>query len=417
MSEVAANRAGYSGSMASQTDPAPGPDRRRTELITWTVVVAPVVLLSLLTLASGGRTGRAVEIPTILLVVLPLLVRSDWPVPSLLVVAFGSILTSGDFDFPWVQVLAVILAAFEVGQRVADRMRSLAVVIAVAAVMTVGFLVQDANPVEATVLPFVFLVPSWLAGDTIRTRRLDAIRRAEAAERALRERDERLAAAAAEERRHVARELHDVIAHGVSVMVIQAGAARQVVRSSPDAAEESLLAVEATGREAMAELRRFLGALGDDAADGGLAPQPGIGAISSLVDRVREAGLPVSLEVDGEPDAGPVGIPATVDVTVYRIVQEALTNALRYAGRATTIVRLAWESDRLRVEVLDDGPGSAANGTEGAGRGLAGMRDRVELAGGHVEAGPRLGGGYGVRAWLPLDRHTMPGPGAGSNPV
>ena len=196
----------------------------------------------------------------------------------------------------------------------------------------------------------------------------------------------------------MARELHDVVAHAVSVMIIQAGAARQVLRSSPDDAESSLLAVEATGREAMTELRRFLGALADDEA-GGLAPQPGIGALGSLVERVREAGLPASLEVDGEP----VAVPASLDVTVYRIVQEALTNALRYARHAATLVRLSWEPEQLRVEILDDGLAAAASASEGAGRGLTGMRDRASLVGGRVEAGPRVGGGYAVRAWLPLE--------------
>jgi len=364
----------------------------------WLIAVVPVVALALLTFLIGPREGRQTEVPTLLLVVLPLLVRSQWPLASLFVVVVGAVGTAASLQTPWVQILAVILAAFEVGQRVPDRTWSLGSVIAATVLMTVGFLLQGSDPVESTVLPFVFLVPSWLAGDTLRARGVEALRRAEDAERAAREREEQLTAAAADERRRVARELHDVIAHGVSVMVIQAGAARQVLRTAPDAAEESLRAVETTGREAMAELRRFLGALGDDAADGGLAPQPGLGEIAALVDRVREAGLPVSLGVEGV--ASP--LPASLDVTAYRVVQEALTNALRYASRATTSVRLAWDPDRLRIEVLDDGPGSATPVSEGAGRGLAGMRDRVELAGGHVEAGPRLGGGYGVRAWLPV---------------
>jgi signal transduction histidine kinase len=270
----------------------------------------------------------------------------------------------------------------------------------VAALMAVGFLAQDANALEATVLPFVFLLPSWLAGDLIRMRRVDAARRAAELERTLREREERLRAAAAEERRHVARELHDVVAHAVSVMVIQAGAARQVLRTSPEQAESSLLAIEATGRDAMGELRRFLGALDDGDETGGLAPQPGIDSIGVLVERVREAGLPASLVVDGEPRS----VSASLDVTAYRIVQEALTNALRYARQATTVVRLVWDPDQLRLEVLDDGAGGTMAGEDvGAGRGLVGMRDRAALVGGRLESGPRLGGGYAVRAWLPID--------------
>src|SRR5262249_322036 len=142
-----------------------------------------------------------------------------------------------------------------------------------------------------------------------------------------------LRTAVAEERRHMARELHDVVAHAVSVMLIQAGAARQVLRSSPSGAEESLLTVEATGREAMAELRRLLGVLHDDGEASGVAPQPGVDQLEALVARVRDAGLPAELRIDGTP----IALPASVDVTIYRIVQEALTNALRYARRAATI--------------------------------------------------------------------------------
>lgn len=165
-----------------------------------------------------------------------------------------------------------------------------------------------------------------------------------------------------------------------------------------------MLAVEATGREAMTELRRFLGTLTDDDEAAGLAPQPGIAEISALLERVREAGLPASLEVDGVPRS----IPSSLEVAVYRIVQEALTNALRYARRAATLVRLSWEREQLRVEILDDGPAGAA--AEGTGRGLVGMRERATLVGGRLEAGPRVGGGYAVRAWLPLDPGPSPEP-------
>jgi signal transduction histidine kinase len=251
------------------------------------------------------------------------------------------------------------------------------------------------------------LVPSWLVGDIVRQRGLETAARVEAQDRALRDAEERVRIAVTEERRTMARELHDVVAHGVSVMLIQAGAARQVVGQSPERATEALLTVEATGREAMAELRRLLGVLGDEDEDAGagMAPQPGIDQIATLIDRVREAGLPAALEVSGAPQP----LPPSLDVTVYRIVQEALTNALRYARRAATLVRVTWEPAQLRVEILDDGPAFPAETGEtgeGAGRGLTGMRERAVRAGGRLEAGPRLGGGYAVRAWLPIG----PGP-------
>jgi signal transduction histidine kinase len=385
--------------MAASTDPSVVPPRAGgNPWVDLLIDLGPVVALILLALIGEDRPGPG-AIEESVLVALPMVARRRWPIVILLVVSLGALLTAANSSAPWVQAFAVALASFTVGERTVDRTRSALVVIAVTVFVAFGLLVQNADGIEAIVLPFVFLIPTWLLGDIIRSRRLDAARRTEALERAIREREEDLKAAATEERRHVARELHDVVAHAVSVMVIQAGAARQVVRSSPDQAEESLLAVESTGREAMTELRRFLGALSDDEDEAaGLAPQPGIAELSALLDRVREAGLPASLEIDGEART----VPASLDVTVYRIVQEALTNALRYAQRAATLVRLSWEAEQLRVEILDDGP--TVGDTDGSGRGLVGMRERASLVGGHLEAGPRIGGGYAVRAWLPLGK-------------
>ena len=359
--------------------------------------VAPVVVLGLLAFLTGETDRERQDVLVLVAVVLPLLVRRRWPIAVLAIVASGAVATATYAAAPWALVGAVALASFEVGWRATDRVSSAMAVVAIGGLVTLGFVVQEAQLDEALLITFAALAPSWLAGDILRARRLEGARRAEAMEQALREHDERVRAAAAEERRHVARELHDVLAHAVSVMVVQAGAARQVLRTSPDQAEEAMLAVEATGREAMTELRQFLGALSDDEA-AGVAPQPGIRELDSLVERVREAGLPASLEVDGEPRS----VSPSLDVAVFRIVQEALTNALKYAGLATTLVRLRWEPDRLQVEILDDGP--AAGGQQGIGRGLVGMRERASLVGGTLEAGPRVGGGYAVRAWLPLDR-------------
>ena len=359
--------------------------------------VLPVVILGLVALGND-QAERTDSVPIVLvLVVLPLLARRRWPIPVLAIAAVGTLATTMSGGNPLAQVGSIALASFTVGDRQADRVLAALSVVAVASLLSFGFIVQDADPAEAVALTFAVLVPSWLLGDLVHTRRREALRREEERDRSVQAREERLRAAAAEERRHVARELHDVVAHAVSVMVIQAGAARQVLRTAPDDAEGALLAVESTGREAMTELRRFLGALADDDEPGGLAPQPGIGGIGTLLDRVREAGLPASLEVQGEPRS----VPPSLDVAVYRIVQEALTNALRYARRAATLVRLTWEPAQLRLEILDDGPGTDAIAP--SGRGLVGMRERASLAGGRLEAGPRIGGGYAVRAWLPLE--------------
>ena len=176
---------------------------------------------------------------------------------------------------PWIQVGAVALASYTTGELSRDRIRAAVVVLVVSASIGLALLIQDANAAQAVVLPFVVLVPAWLLGDIVRGQRLDAVARAEAGERALRDAEERVRAAVAEERRTMARELHDVVAHGVSVMLIQAGAARQIMETSPERATEALLTVEATGREAMSELRRLLGVLDEEGEGAGVAPQPG----------------------------------------------------------------------------------------------------------------------------------------------
>ena len=358
--------------------------------------VGPPVLLFLLGLLTiDSRDER--EPIAYLLLVLPLAVRRWWPFATLAVVAFLAVLLSRDLSGPWIPVAAVALASYTTGEANGDRVRSALGVVVIAGLMAFGFLLQEANEFLSIVLPFAIVLPSWLLGDVVRTRRAEAQRQAEASERALREAEERLQAAVAEERRHMARELHDVVAHGVSVMLIQAGAARQVIDTAPDQATDAILTVESTGREVMAELRRLLGVLNDDGEATGLAPQPGIDQLGPLVDRVRAAGLPAELEIDGTPRL----LPTSLDVTAYRIVQEALTNALRYARRARTLVHVVYDEDMLRLEILDDGLAGDPAGSDGTGRGLVGMQERASIVGGRLEAGPRLGGGYAVRAWLP----------------
>jgi signal transduction histidine kinase len=383
----------------------------RRRWITLALEVGPVLALVVLGIVTTDHPTKS-EWLAYLLLALPLAVRRWWPIPVLVVVGLFSVLATGDLPGPWVPIGLVAIAGYAVGERASDRTRSAVVTLFVGGAIGLGLVAQDAATIPSLVLPFVVIVPAWLAGDTVRARRLDAAARVEAAARQLREAQARAAAAAAEERRRMARDLHDVVAHGVSVMVIQAGAARQVVETSPGRATESLLTIEATGREVMSELRRMLGALNDDGEAASLAPQPGIDQVAPLVERVRQAGLPAELQVDGDPRP----VPASLDVTAYRIVQEALTNALRYARQARTTVHIAYEPDQLRLEVLDDGPGGTAD-SEGAGRGLAGMRQRAELIGGRLEAGRRLGGGFAVRAWLPLDAEPGADPVAETAPA
>ena len=380
----------YSGSMTAGASVEP-----RWPSILWDV--APVAALVAIAVATA-QPERGRDVAAQFLILAPLLVRRLWPIAVLVLVGILAGLTSMGTPTPWIQVGTVALASYTVGDLSGDRLRGALTALFVSAMISLALLAQDANASQAVVFPLVVLVPAWLAGDVVRQRRLEADARAEAGERALREAEERIRVAVAEERRAMARELHDVVAHGVSVMLIQAGAARQVVDQSPEDAKQALLTVEATGREAMMELRRLLGVLDEDGEGAGVAPQPGVDQLAVLLDRVREAGLPAELEVAGTPRP----LPPSLDVTVYRIVQEGLTNALRYARRAATLVRLTWEPAQLRIEILDDGPVSPADAGDGAGRGLIGMQERASRAGGRLEAGPRLGGGYAVRAWLPL---------------
>src|SRR4051812_46146231 len=245
---------------------------------------------------------------------------------------------------------------------------------------------------------WLFLGGVWLLGRWVRQRRH---RTAELERHAADLEADRAALAreaVADERARIAREMHDAVAHSVSVMVLQAGAAEQVLASSPERARESLVTIQDSGREAIVELRRMLGLLRDPAADASLAPQPGVGRLDALLDQVRAAGLPVELTVDGEPRRLPPGI----DRSAYRIVQEGLTNTLKHAGPAHASVRLRYGEGALELEVLDDGRGPA--GARRGGFGLLGMRERAALYGGVLAADARPGGGYALRARLPLER-------------
>jgi signal transduction histidine kinase len=209
------------------------------------------------------------------------------------------------------------------------------------------------------------------------------------------------------ERARIASELHDVVTHNVSVMVVQAGAARSVLGSSPEEAREALLAVEASGRTAMGELRHLLGLLApaEGEKDAALVPQPGLGQVQALVDRVRAAGLPAELVTEG---ARP--LPPGVDLAAYRVVQEALTNVLKHSGfkqggEARAVVRSVYGERELVITVTDDGSpaGYGPQQPPGTGRGLIGLRERLGLYGGELDAGPRPGGGWRVRAVIPLE--------------
>ncbi len=249
---------------------------------------------------------------------------------------------------------------------------------------------------EVLLVPAIFTL-AWLGGLAHRDRTEQALEAEERARLAEREREVAARIAVAEERARIARELHDIVAHAVSVMVLQVGAVRHRLPSGFEEDTDALRSVEQTGRSALGEMRRLLGAMRREDEDGpDLAPQPGLGTLDLLLDEVRRAGLAVSLHVDGEP----VRLPAAIDLSAYRIVQEGLTNALKHAHAGRADVGIRYSSDELRIEVSDDGTGAAPTGD--AGHGLVGVRERVKLYGGSMSAGTVNGGGFRLTTSLPL---------------
>jgi signal transduction histidine kinase len=326
--------------------------------------------------------GRAVHLDRfpggVLLAVaslLPLLMRRRYPLAVLVLVSAAWIATAAVYS--WEPPIAPAVALYTLVAR-DGRVRSLpagAVLGAVAIIVSVA--AESWGHLAVSVL---LLGGAFVLGDNHATRRGEL--------------ESERARAVAEEQARIGRELHDVIAHNVSVMVIQAAAANDVFDTRPDRAREALHAIEATGRAALGELRTLLGSAGGDEA--GFAPQPGLERLDELVDQVRSAGLAVAVRVEGAPRVVPSGI----DLSAYRIVQEALTNTLKHARATRADVAVLYRDEELGVEVRDDGTGDGNGG--GAGRGLVGMRERVATFGGSLTAGPAPGGGYAVAARFPL---------------
>jgi signal transduction histidine kinase len=260
--------------------------------------------------------------------------------------------------------------------------------------MTVALFVTDLTlggagfTADNVIFLSLLLGAPWAAGRAVRQRRLN--------DRELELEKGRAAAAIVEERARIARELHDVVAHSIRVLVLQAGGGRRVLESEPSDARDAFAVIESTGQQALDEMRRLVGMLRGGEETLPLAPQPSLRELDTLVEQVRAAGLPVHVTIEGEPRDLPPGL----DLSAFRIVQEALTNALTHAGPARARVVLRYLADELELEVSDDGPG-AGDGS-GSGYGLVGMRERVTVYGGELEAGRRPGGGYALRVRLPL---------------
>jgi signal transduction histidine kinase len=347
-----------------------------------------------------------VTVPAVLVLTLPLLARRRFPfvLPVGMLAAAGAISFADGYllPFSFFAFLALLTICFMLGAA-AERRQALSGLAVALAVALIGVNNDPDNVVgDWLFVPAIFTLV-WAAGFAL-SRKLEQVAAAE--ERALRvesERADEARRAVAEERQRIARELHDVVAHSVSVMTIQAGGVRRLLPPEQERERAALEQIEQTGREALAEMRRLLGMLRQSTDEPSLAPQPGMGSLGTLIQQIREAGLPVDYRIKGDPRPLPPGI----DLSAYRIVQEALTNALKHGGPARTEVLVSYGRGALELEIVNDGGGEVNGGGDGSGHGLVGMRERVALYGGKLESGPRRGGGYAVRALLPVRR---PGP-------
>jgi len=342
-------------------------------------------------------------------VTLPLAWRRRFPLPALVVVVTSFLvgrigLGNGEAS---ITSLAGSLALYSAALHGRRPFRTPTLVVCVGAIS--GQLVRElffmAIPVSLLVKTFtlayngVFLVLPWLLGAAIRSLRQRQRELADQAVELQREREENARQAVFRERVRIARELHDVVAHHVSVMGIQAGAARRVMARQPDKAAAALTSIEGSSRQAVAELHHLLGFLRRAGETDELTPQPGLGQLNDLVAESAQAELTVDLTIDGDPRP----LPPTLDVSAYRVIQEALTNTRKHSGGAAATVHVHYGPSSLELEVLDDGGGPIdRTGGDHGGHGLIGMRERASLHGGHLRVGPRPEGGFAVHASFPL---------------
>jgi signal transduction histidine kinase len=342
---------------------------------------------------------KAVVVPCTLIIPATVAWRSRAPLAAVTVAMVAIVVQSLAASPPqalWA-IVAVVLLTYSAGAE-SDR----GAAIGALAIAVVGMAINESQAADESAAGYLFValitILPWAAGRAVHARQRGVNTLIERTETLEREREESARAAVAEERARIARELHDMVAHAVSIMVVKAEAADAVLARRPDQAHDQLQAVMRTGREALAEMTRLLGILrgSDDPVE--LAPQPGIGRLPELIADVENAGLAVDFATAGAPRA----IPPGVDLAAFRIVQEALTNTRKHAGEgATARVKLSYGDRALTIDVEDDGS-AVANGY-GGGHGLIGMRERVALYGGRLDAGPRASGGFAVKAVLPLE--------------
>jgi signal transduction histidine kinase len=368
-------------------------------------LIVLAALLGAIQLALAGDAEAApttalwFTIPAATAIVLPLLARRRFPfgAPAAvwLLAASLSFVDGRLVSFTVSAAVAGMAAAVLLGNLRDDIQARIGLAIVIGGTAIIVYNKPDEVAGEFVFLPALFTI-GWLAGFALRERAEQAEAAEDRAAQAERERDAASRIAVAEERARIARELHDIVAHSVSVMVLQVGAVRHRLPDTLAPDRQALQDVEQAGRTALGEMRRLLGAMRRDGEEVELAPQPGLDAVESLLDEVRRAGLPVELHIEGEP----CRLPRAIDLSAYRIVQEGLTNALKHAraGRADVTVRYA--PDELQIVVRDDGTGATTS--KDPGFGLAGVRERVNIYGGEMSAGNENGGGFVLRTRLPL---------------
>ncbi|MBT2421707.1 sensor histidine kinase [Streptomyces sp. ISL-22] len=382
----------------------------------WAVLLFGISVMTTAFEQAAGQEARGTEsalavVPVVLLLCLVIALRRRMPEKMLLLaigvglaqMALDVATTAANFAF-----LVITYTVAATGARWASRL-ALAMGLSAAPLAQLRWPEQESSVLGTVALVIFMTVPfalAWVLGDSIRTRRAYYEQLEERATRLEKEREAQAKVAVAAERARIARELHDVVAHNVSVMVVQADGAAYVLDSAPDQAKKALETISSTGRQALAEMRRLLGVLrtGEHQESGEYVPQPDVEQIDELIQQCRNSGLPVDFKVEGTPRP----LPSGVELTAYRIVQEALTNTRKHGGpNAGASVRLVYFDDGLGLLVEDDGKGAPHElyedgGADGKGHGLIGMRERVGMVGGTLDAGPRPGGGFRISALLPL---------------
>jgi signal transduction histidine kinase len=358
-----------------------------------------VVALSMLEVGAEHLAPYAASIPLGLVQGGALAWRRREPLATLLVASaalFVETAAGVSLHKPVTPIVVGLLVVFSVAQYEPLGRATIGLVAGVAGIFaSIQLAVANGESYSGTDRAFVafLLFAPWIVGRALHGRTREASEHAERAGRLEREQQ----VAVEHERTRIARELHDVIAHSLSVMVVQAGAAEEVAKRSPERVLDPLRSIQQTGRDALSEMSRLLGMLREGGEELGLAPQPGVVDLEALLEQTRQAGLPAELTVEGSPRPLPPGL----DLSAYRIVQEALTNTRKHGGDARAQVRLRYRPDALDIDVVDDGDGSGNGG--GGGYGLIGLRERVAVFGGTLELGPRPEGGYAVHATLPLE--------------